>query len=167
MPKHLYLLRHAEAAEKLLHQQDLERELTPAGKNQSLQMGAYLLRENQPIDVMISSDALRAKQTAALTADKMQFESSKVLFDHTIYDATARTFLSFINSLDEQFNSVIIVGHNPALSYLAEYLTKSEIGNIVPAGMVIIKFNLANWSEVSEGNGALEKYVYPGAIGTN
>jgi hypothetical protein len=31
----------------------------------------------------------------------------------------------------------------------------------VTAGLVIIKFDISSWAEVSEGNGALLQYLYP------
>lgn len=53
------------------------------------------------------------------------------------------------------------VGHNPTISYLAEYMSKAEIGDMTTAGIAIITFNIASWSEVSQGNGELLRYLTP------
>jgi phosphohistidine phosphatase len=53
------------------------------------------------------------------------------------------------------------VGHNPTISYLAEALTKAEIGTMVTGGLVIIKFSVNSWNEVTAGNGELINYVQP------
>jgi phosphohistidine phosphatase len=53
------------------------------------------------------------------------------------------------------------VGHNPTISYLAEYLTKKEVGDMALAGIVIIEYIIYSWTEVKEGNGALVRYIHP------
>jgi phosphohistidine phosphatase len=58
-----------------------------------------------------------------------------------------------INRLKESWERVFIVGHNPSMSYLAEYITHAEIGSIVPGGYVHIKVKLKKWELLSEGNG--------------
>jgi phosphohistidine phosphatase len=60
--------------------------------------------------------------------------------------------------------NVLCVAHNPAISYLAESLTKAEIGDMPPCGLAIIKFNINSWKEVSQGSGELENYIYPGML---
>ena len=56
---------------------------------------------------------------------------------------------------------VMCISHNPVVSYVAEYLTKEEIGDMAPGSLVTIKFNIDSWKEVGEGNGELENYIYP------
>lgn len=159
MAKLLYLTRHAEAVDKSSHQTDKDRELTPVGVQQSFQIGAYLSRENFIPDIIFSSDAERARLTASLAAETMKFDTAKIIFEEELYNASVRTFFGFLNNLDDAYQSVMCIGHNPVITYLAEYLTKAEIGDISPAGMVIAKFEVASWSELSQGNGELLYYL--------
>jgi phosphohistidine phosphatase len=161
MPKHLYLFRHAQSVEKQLREHDRDRELSPTGVQEALQMGAYFSRENLKFDIIITSTAARAKATAQMAADSMKFDLDKIISDDELYEASVRTMLEFINNLDDHYHHVMCVGHNPTLSYLAEYVTKAEIGDMVPAGVAIIKFNISSWREVSQGNGELINYIYP------
>jgi phosphohistidine phosphatase len=161
MPKQLYLFRHAEAIEKRFHESDKERELTPRGVNQSMQMGVHLSQGFFSLDTIFCSTAMRARQTATLTADTLKFDSQRIIFDDELYDASTRTLFGFISRIDDGYDHVMCVGHNPTLSYLAEYFTKENIGEMVTAGLVIIKFDISSWAEVSEGNGALLQYLYP------
>jgi phosphohistidine phosphatase len=89
-----------------------------------------------------------------LTPDKIQLEEE-------LFTASVRTFLAQIVSLDNTLNTVMCVGHNPTLSYLAEYITKAEIGNLPPAGLVIIQFNTKYWKDVGEGTGELVRLLTP------
>src|SRR5688572_11841500 len=167
MRKQLFLIRHAEAANKSAYQTDKERELTSKGVQQSFQVGAYLVRENFNIDVIYSSSAERAMQTASMVGEVMKIDLQKIFFDEGLYDASVRTFLDFITKIDNSFNQVICVGHNPALSYIAEFLTKAEIGDMMPASVAVIRFELSGWSEVSQGNGELLQYFHPDMLTTN
>jgi phosphohistidine phosphatase len=163
MLKQLILFRHAEAIDKS-HQPDKDRELTAHGIQQSVRMGAYLSRENVLPDVIFTSSAERTRQTALIAADQLKFDKSKIFCEDDLYTATTRTFLEFITRLDNTYNHVICVGHNPTLSYLAEYLTRAEIGEMVTAGIVVIRYNILSWNEVRQGNGALLNYVYPDTV---
>jgi len=161
MQRYLYLLRHAESKEKQIGQDDQDRKLTPRGMREALLMGNYLFKEKAPIDVILSSTAERAKATAGLVVDGLKWDSKRITFSEELYEASTRTFFHFIAALDDSNRHVLCISHNPVISYVAEYLTKEEIGDMAPAGLVIIKFSIASWKEVGEGNGALESYIFP------
>ncbi len=161
MQKYLFLFRHAEATTKIPNQSDKERDLTSHGVTQSVQVGAQVAEKALPLDVIFCSSANRAVQTAQLAADAMKFDMNKIKYDDEIYDASTRTLFAFITKIDDSYNNVMCVGHNPTITYLAEYLTKEPIGDMVTAGMVVIKFEVRTWSEISEGNGKLLYYLQP------
>ena len=165
MPRYLYLLRHAESKERLPSQPDRERELTQRGVREALLIGSYLFREKTTFDSVLTSVAVRAKATANLLADAMKFEPEKITEEEALYDASTRTFFQFISSLDDRYESVLCIGHNPSISYLAESFTKSEIGDMPPAGMTKIKFTVSSWKEVGQGNGELQNYIFPEMLG--
>ena len=96
-----------------------------------------------------------------LIMEGLKLDSEKIIEDDELYEASTRSFLEFIGRFDNSYNHIMCVGHNPAISYLAEYLTKSEIGDMYTAGMAIIKFKLPSWKDVSQGTGTLENYIYP------
>lgn len=161
MPRYLYLLRHAESSEKLPGQPDKERELTSRGIREAILVGTYLYKENISFDTVLCSIAERAKSTANLMADAMKFKTEKIVIEEALYEASTRTFFQFISQLNDDFQKVLCVAHNPAISYLAESLTKAEIGDMPPCGLAVIKFNIGSWKEVSQGNGELQNYVNP------
>jgi len=161
MPKHLYLLRHAQSAEKQTAHTDKERELTPLGVKEALIMGTYLFKEKLIPDIVVSSDAVRAFTTAGIVSDALHLDLDKVSREEELYEASVRVLMAFLNQIDDAHSRVLCVGHNPSLSYLAEYITGSEIGDMVTAGLVIIKLNIQSWKEVSQGIGSFELYTYP------
>lgn len=164
MTKLLYLLRHSQSAEKQQGQTDKDRELTPQGVKESFQIGAYLHREKIFPDAIYCSVAERARMTAQLIADTIKLDLGRVIPDEELFQASVRTFLEFVQRLDDSYNSVLCIGHNPAISYLAEYLSKAEIGEIPTGGLVVLKFSLNNWEEVNEGTAEFIQLITPAML---
>ena len=161
MPRYLYLVRHAQSAEKQVNQNDFGRELTSTGVKQALLVGNYLLQQQIMPDVIMTSTAERARMTASMIADALKTDIEKISLQEDLYEASTRTFFKFLTQLEDHLHHVLCVAHNPVVTYLAEYLTGAEVGDMVPAGMAMIKFNIQSWKEVSQGNGELENYITP------
>ncbi|MEO1054211.1 MAG: histidine phosphatase family protein [Bacteroidota bacterium] len=161
MSKHLYLLRHAQTKEKQTGQSDFDRELTSIGLQNANRMGINFSNKNIQPDIIISSQAKRAKTTSKIIAEQIRYNPDKIHFNEEIYNASIRTLLQVVNQMKDEWNSVILVGHNPAITYLAEYLTNEEIGDMSTCGFVVIEFPFDEWQLVSEGNGNFITYEYP------
>ena len=155
MPKTLYLMRHAEAAAKEARQEDKSRELTQSGVKDALHTGAWLREQNTNWDLIVSSSAIRAEQTALMVAEGMKLDHPRIVLEDVLFDASVRQLLDYVNNIEDAYQSVLIVGHNPAISYLAEYLTKADIGDMAPGAVVIIRFELSSWKLVSENTGVM------------
>jgi phosphohistidine phosphatase len=161
MAKNLFLVRHAKSDWSVSGQKDFERQLNGRGLNDAPKMGRKLYEMGMKPDLIISSPAVRARLTAELIAEQLKYDTDKIVFNEEIYEASVRSLLKVINSIDDKNQTVIIVGHNPTFTYIAESLTKREIGNIPTCGAVQIEFNLNSWKEVSEGTGTMKSYNYP------
>lgn len=161
MAKTLFLARHAQAAEKQPGETDFDRQLNSKGLQNSTRMGMNFSNKNIQFDIIISSPAERARSTATLIAEQLKYDTSKVHLNPEIYEASVRTLLQVVNQLKDEWNTVLLVAHNPTVSYLAEYLTKWEIGDITTCGVVQIEFNFDKWAMLSEGTGTFVSYEYP------
>lgn len=161
MTKTLFIARHAQAAEKQSGENDIDRVLNSKGLQNSTRMGINFMNKEVQFDIIISSPAIRARTTASLIAEQIKYDTSKVHINPEIYEASTRTLLQVINQFKNEWDTVLLVGHNPAISYLAEYLSKSEIGDMTTCGVVSITFDFDQWEMVSEGTGKLNSYEYP------
>jgi phosphohistidine phosphatase len=159
----LYLLRHAQSAERQSSQQDAERDLSTTGMKEAATIGHFLKKNNYHIDLIVSSGAKRALSTSTIIHGILNL-SNEINIHEGVYQASVRNLLEITNSFDEEFRNILIVGHNPYISYFAEYLTKAEIDNMEPAGLVSIRFEIDRWSEVSEGVGTMENFIHPSLI---
>lgn len=161
MIKNLFLVRHAEAAEPTANQRDIERELTPKGYRDAPRVGRYLFEQQWRPEVILSSSAQRAVATAELLAEQLKFDTNKIKYSEDIYQASVRSLLNVITEQKDSHDQIVIVGHNPVLTYLAEYLSGEEIGNMVACGVAHIQFEINNWAEVSKETATLVSYKTP------
>jgi phosphohistidine phosphatase len=161
MSRLLYLMRHGQSADKQPGQADKERELTLQGMRDTLSIGGHLYGQKINLDLILSSTANRAKRTSELIIEALKLDTDKLQENEELYTASARTFLELIKQQRDAFNRIMCVGHNPVISYLAEYLTKAEIGDMPPAGLVIIQFQTFRWKEIDQGAGELITFLAP------
>lgn len=164
MERFLYLMRHAQSADKQHGQTDKDRELTVQGIRDSIKIGSWLHTQKIIPDLIVTSTAMRAKATSGLMLDTLKLMPEKIQLNEELYDASVRPFLREITQLEDTLNHVVCVGHNPAISYLAEYLTKAEIGDLPPAGLVVIQFEILLWQKIGEGTGKFIKLITPETI---
>ena len=161
MPKTLIFMRHAKAEQSIQGVKDFDRPLNNTGLSDAPRMGRKLLEMGIKPDLVVSSPALRAKETAEYVSEQLNYNLDAIVYDPEIYEASVRSLLAVVNHLDDQYNCVMIFGHNPSHTYLAEYLTKEAIGNIPTAGAVGINFEFDSWKLVSEGTGKMKWFEYP------
>ena len=154
-------MRHAKAAPREMRQDDKSRELTSEGVKQSRHMGAWFQEKNIRFDLVVSSSAARAEETARLVLEGMNTESPRMIEEDVLYEASVRHFLEYVNNIEDGYERVLIVGHNPTISYLAEYLTKAHIGDMSTGSVVVISFDLSSWKLVTENRGVMERYLKP------
>ncbi len=124
-------------------------------------MGRHLKDLKILPEIIISSPAARARQSAELIAEQLDYDVGKIHLNDEIYDASVRTLLQVVNQLKDDWAQVMMVGHNPTVTYLAEYITGAEIGNIETCGIVLIQFEVKNWIDVDANTGKFKQYLYP------
>lgn len=159
MVKNLFLIRHAEAAEPSANQRDRERDLTPKGYRDAPRVGRFLFEKQYHPDAILSSTAQRSIATTELLAEQLKFDTSRIVYLEELYQASVRSLFNLLS--EQKHDQIILVGHNPVLTYLAEYLTGEEIGSIVPCGVVHIRLETDTWATISKDNATLVSYLMP------
>lgn len=162
MIKSLVLVRHAQAEPYSPVIKDEERELTATGVADASRMGKYLLSLHVVPNLIIASPAHRTSTTAQLLAEQLGYTLSDIQIEPTLYESSMRNLIGVVNQLSEKLSQVMIVSHNPNLTYLAEYLTQAEIGTLPTCGVVNIGFEDISWNQVSGNTGKLLWFEYPG-----
>lgn len=158
--KILILVRHAKSSWKDISLNDFDRPLNKRGKHDAPFMGKLLAEKNLIPDLIISSPAIRASSTAKIIAEKLDYQNGEIIWDENLYEASANDVLNIINEIDKNIKVLLIVGHNPGLSNISNYLSKSFINNIPTCGTVVFSFE-KNWGEISQNDGELILSEYP------
>ncbi len=159
--KNLTLVRHAKSSWKHPGLGDFERPLNKRGKRDAPLMGKYYKQNYNIPQCIISSPATRAITTCKIIASEIIFPNSSILEENSLYDADISDFIRVINNIDNQMEYAMIVGHNPTLTWLVDYLTGQYIDNIPTCGIVRIIFNITYWEEVDEGKGIFTSFDFP------
>jgi len=161
MKKTLLLLRHATAEDQSQMFKDFDRELVSRGIMDAARMGHYLKQQGRVIESIKASGAARTLQTAKMVAEQIKFEVDEVETVDKLYSGGPQAYLAAISATPETVQVLLICGHNPDISYFAEYLTGANIGSMQKCSLVIIDFEDQNWAEVSGKTGELVKLVTP------
>jgi len=159
--KYITLIRHAKSDWSLTDQKDIERTLNLRGKRDAPVMGKKLFDLNLLPNKIFVSPAERTRETCNLLVEQLDYPLGEVNEVDEIYEASVGSLLNFINRLDNQFHDVAIIGHNPSISYLTEYLTGTEIGNVPTCGVIRMKFDFEDWELISKDTADLIYFIYP------
>jgi phosphohistidine phosphatase len=160
--KTLFVLRHGKA-EADSPKGDKARVLAPRGERDSRAMGTRLRELAPAIDLFVSSDAARARQTAEIAARAAGYDRD-VAIEPDIYAAPLDTLLDVVRSLPDEASTVVIVGHNPGFEELSTALAPegTEPVRLPTAGIAQLEFPSANrWREARDGTGRLAGVYTP------
>jgi len=160
--KTLLILRHGKAQEGAPNG-DKARELVERGKEDAALMGRLIRKKDLKLDGIVSSDAVRARQTAEIAAESAHFDG-KIEFDPDIYYGDLDTLVKIVQKLPDEWGCVLLVGHNPGLQDLSAALVEqgTEPPSLSTAGLARLDFeNAKRWKDASEGSGKLESVYKP------
>ena len=161
MKKTLILVRHATAEDQTLLTKDFDRNLNEKGLRESAKMGEWLAAANIKADIYVTSPAARAYQTAEIIAEKLGVSADALTLDKDIYDGGPTAYMHAVNSVSEDLSTLMLFGHNPDITYFAEYVSGKSLGSMKKGSVAIIEFEDFQWAEVSAKTGNLTLYKTP------
>ena len=156
----LYLLRHAKSSWKDDSLRDFDRPLKGRGREAAEQIGKVLGGEKLNTPLVISSPAVRARETTLIVLQSAGL-TTEPRFDERIYEADVPALLEVVSSIPESAQTAMLVGHNPGFENLLSYLT-SDDRHMPTCALARIEFaDAAGWRDVSEHSGRLDWFVTP------
>ena len=152
--KTLLVLRHAKSSWANATCPDVERPLNERGKRDAPRMGRLLADESLVPDAIVSSTAVRARATSEAVAITAGFGGEIRLADE-LYAADASDYIGCIRAWPDTERRVLIVGHNPTVEELIQYLT-GEDERMPTAALAQISLDVERWADLEpDGNGRL------------
>jgi phosphohistidine phosphatase len=159
--KTLYLIRHADTRVKASGEADFDRSLTARGEMDAAWIGQRLKERAVSVDLIHTSSAVRARESAKLIAGELGLVKSQVIMDKALYLAGVPDLLEVVHTIEDTAREVILVGHNPGVIQFANWLSNAVVNNVPTCGTLRIDFPVESWREVKEGMGSLIFFDHP------
>jgi phosphohistidine phosphatase len=147
--KTLLLMRHAKSSWKDSHIPDHDRPLNRRGKHDAPLMGKLLRDQKMNLDLIISSTALRAETTANLIAKAVKYKV-EIILDRSIYNAEPTNLLTILSNCSDEYNSILLVGHNPTVEETVQMLANSAEITMATCAIAHLTLSIDAWTELKE-----------------
>jgi len=166
MSFYLYLMRHAKSDWSGPDTTDYDRPINQRGQKSAKRIGVWMAENNFLPEKIVSSPALRAKQTIEIVSEQLEHSQVKVSFDEDLYLASMDTLIESVQLYKNDVNSLMLVAHNPGLDYFVnDLLSRSK--NKTSGHIVMTTANLAifeyknNHFDPEKDKSSLIEFVQP------
>lgn len=156
--KTLLLLRHAKSSWSKPGLQDHNRPLNKRGKHDAPGMGKLILAQGLTPDLIISSTARRAQDTARLAGEACGYDG-EIELRQELYLSDITCYLDILQNLPDKVNTVMVVGHNPDLEELLALLTDYD-EPFPTAALAQVELPITSWHELSEATDGFLKNIW-------
>ncbi|MCX7735610.1 MAG: histidine phosphatase family protein [Candidatus Kapabacteria bacterium] len=159
--KTLILVRHAKSDWGNPDLSDFDRPLNKRGLKDAPFMAELVASKIKTPDLIMSSPANRAITTAKYFATAFKYPIDKIEQINLIYSSGVNGIKELIASLNNDYKTVILFGHNPAVSSLAYNLSGGKVPEMPTCAVACIDFDISFWEEILNSEGDLRFYEYP------
>jgi phosphohistidine phosphatase len=159
--KILYLVRHAKSSWKDASLADIDRPLNERGRRNAPRMAEWLVAQAEPPELIVSSPANRALTTARAMAEALGLGAEDIEVDQELYFSGTHGMLRSLERVDDGFQRVMMVGHNPVMTRLLNQLTGADVWNMPTCAIAMIGFDMDSWGLVDCTAGELLAYQTP------
>lgn len=157
----LFLIRHAKSSWDNPGIRDFSRPLNERGMHDAPSMAKMLAKRGVKPDLIVSSPAKRALTTALFFAEAFGLPGEQVQKEQDIYEAMPLDILRIISGLPDEAHTVLLFGHNPTFTEVANNFTEDFIDNVPTCGIVQIETKAERWQEMYEANSRVVACFFP------
>ncbi len=150
----LLIMRHAKSSWDNPDWSDFERPLNQRGLETAPFMGSIIYQNELNPALIISSPAKRAKQTAILVKETAQVKNP-IKFEDKIYEASATTLLYLAAEFPDEYETILVIGHNPGMEEFIRILTGNYC-SMPTAALAKVLLNIDSWKGIGLNRGFLE-----------
>jgi phosphohistidine phosphatase len=157
----LYICRHAKSDRGPGYANDHDRPLNERGLRNAPFMARLFAERGEPVDLLLSSTAERARSTASFHAAQLGIPASDIVLRSELYHASVQDIMTVLQALPAGQARVMLFGHEPGLSRLVEYLTNDGPGDLPTGSIVRVDLHVNDWSAASRGTGTVAWWDHP------
>jgi len=156
MSRELLILRHAKSSWDSDAATDFERPLAKRGRKAAPRVGRFLFQQGLIPDFVVSSPAMRARQTVIAVCEQMDISPDQISWDDRIYGGWTASLVDVLTDCPNESRCVLIAGHNPGLETLLQYLCHHRVpfpadGKLLPTAAVAHLQIDSEWSDLDSG----------------
>ncbi|WP_124981289.1 SixA phosphatase family protein [Nonlabens xiamenensis] len=159
--KRLIVIRHGKSSWEL-DVRDHDRVLAQRGIDDGHLIGEHLSTMGLVPDLIWSSTAARALQTATLVTEYLDYQLSKLRLNRSLYTFDAHSLASVVRSCDDDVNTLMIFSHNHGITEMVNAMGSERFDNVPTTGVVVLEFSVDQWSAVERGT--TQFHVFPKEI---
>ena len=154
--KNLYIIRHSKAVEHASDGSDFSRCLAEPGIKKANIIAQYLARDLEQVDLILSSPACRALETARIFATALKYEHSEIETDYSLYHfGGIERAQDLIASVNDEIDTLILFGHNPTFSSLAWSLCREFQDGMPTSAVAGVALDIKSWADIYTSRGKL------------
>lgn len=161
--KTILIARHAQAVGMGNYPSDFDRPLSDSGQKDIHKISNYLINNNHIPEHIICSGAIRTLETANLINKYLNI-NNKIDKRDNLYGTSVSGILSLIETLNSEYSSVMIVGHNPTMTATINQISKLTLDYLPTSGVAIIQYNIMKWGQIVSEKGKIINLIYPNKI---
>lgn len=159
--KTVFFVRHAKSSWENPSLADIDRPLNKRGMYDGPMMAEILKQKELVPALLLVSPAKRTQITAKYFSKAFSIPDHNVLVKNQIYGAFPDDLLKIIHAVDSKIESIMLFGHNPTLTNLANRFSEEYIDNVPTCGIVKITANIKDWADFTYTKGKLLYHIYP------
>jgi phosphohistidine phosphatase len=161
MERKLFIIRHGKSSWDHEGLEDIDRPLATRGIRNAGEMAERLLAKNLVPQLILSSPASRALNTALIMSKSWNLSAENLQIHAPLYMAYLSEIEQLIAGVSAEIRSLAIFGHNPSFTAYANSLLELPLDNLPTAGVVILTLESENWDGIGRKH-VKETYVdYP------
>lgn len=163
--RRLTLVRHAKSSWADPGASDEDRPLNERGERDAPVMGRHLAALGFRPTLVLTSPAVRARQTAQIVARELGYPAEFLQREQDLYLATPDQICAVVAREAGTLRDVVVCGHNPGLTELANRLAGTgTLDNLPTCGVFAVKLRLRSWADLPGSRGELTHFTCPKAL---
>lgn len=157
-------MRHAKSSWENPDLKDFDRPLAKRGLKDAPEMGKYLRKIKYKPALVISSPAQRAKETTQLSMEAAKLDKEQIVWNEDLYFGSVRDYVASIQSASDEYERIMLVGHNPLMENTTGILTGAERKTAVrmpTAAIVCLESFAETWETIAPGTCQIKWMMIP------
>ena len=157
--KRLYIVRHSKSDWASPGKADMDRPLNERGRNDAINVSAYLKGKNYIPQLILCSPAERTKETSLYF--QKHYDGVNIELDEHLYLGDIDDIINSCIHLSKDIESIMLFCHNPGITYFANVICDANIDNVPTTGVLVIDVDTEEWIDMDMSKLKLVDFIYP------